>query len=109
MLSGIPIVHMPPTEFSIDGCEEAIIWTTTTKQDVLAAIRNDKTLAIYTNDDDGPRWIRGQMIYESTVIDVGDNDDINNVASARGSTDFISGIPSNVKSILIILSHMRGA
>jgi len=109
MLSEIPVVHMPATEFSIDGCEEAIIWTTATKQDVLRVIRNDKKLTIYINDDAGPKWLCGQLIHESAVIDIADEDHIKNVASYRGSTDFISGVPSNVKSILIILSHMPRA
>lgn len=107
MLSEIPVIHMPATEFSIDGCEEAIIWTTATKQEVLKAIRSDETLTIYIDDDHGPKWLRGQMIYESAVIDVADKDHIENVASFRGSMDFISGVPENVKSILIVLSHMR--
>lgn len=106
MLSEIPVVRMPATEFSIDGCEEAIIWTTATKQEVLKAIRSEETLTIYINDDEGPKWIRGQMIYESIVIDVADLQHVENVASGRGSRDFISGVPENVKSILIILSHI---
>lgn len=52
---------MPATEFSIDGCEEAIIWTTATKQEVPKAIRSDETLTIYMNNDEGPKWLRGPI------------------------------------------------
>lgn len=107
MLSQIPVIHMPATEFSIDGCEEAIIWTTATKQEVLKAIRSDETLTIYMNHDEGPKWFRGQMVYESIVIDAADEEHVENVASARGSMDFIAGVPEGVKSILIILSHLE--
>jgi len=109
MLSEIPIVHTPDTEFSIDGCEEVIIWTTATKQEVLRVIRSDENLTIYIDDDEGPKWLRRQMVYESAMIDVADAEDIKNLKSARGSSDFITGVPSNVRSILIILSHLRRA
>src|SRR5690348_1259822 len=106
MLSEIPILYTPDTESSIDGCEEIIIWTTASKQEVLQAIRSDENVTIYVNDDEGPKWICGQMIYESVVINVADEEHVENVMSARGSSDFISGVPSEIKSILIILSHL---
>jgi hypothetical protein len=109
MLSDIPIVQIPATEFSIDGCEEAIIWTTASKREVLHAIRTDTSLFIYYDDDFGPKWLRGEMNYESTVIDIADKEHVDNVASVRGSTDFISGVPTNVRAILIVLSHLRRA
>jgi len=100
LIKEFTIVGAPHVKYNIAGCDSIIYWLKDDKSKVLEIIRSKYDL--FRDDDEGPKWILGNLIFHSAIIDVNNLDHIFNVESSRGN-DFKQDLPIEVKTIIILI------